>query len=127
MLILGAVVAAMGTVTVYDLVVAHSRDQGDYHRCGVIFKCTQCGDIQRITIRDLQKKMPQLPQKKGPLVLTCKACGKNALTHAVECPNCTRIFVIKINPTTGAVLDDHCPKCKKSYTEAWTHKYRNSQ
>jgi len=88
------------------------------------FKCTNCSTTVPYTIRELQqmKKPDEMGPMMGPLILPCPKCHKDTLTQAVECPNCSEIFIMKVDPATGT-FDDKCPKCHESYAKSWQKKY----
>lgn len=113
------------TQTHADAKASHSQVNLDKQ---IPFKCTSCGHIERVTIRDLQKKVQ--PDKDhgpmmGPMTLDCPKCQKKTLAQAVECPKCATIFVMKMDPKTD-LFDDRCPKCQESYAKAWQERYRKS-
>jgi len=94
----------------------------------LIFKCTLCGKVEKISIRQLQKmqKPDEMSPMMGPMKLECPKCHKKELTQGVECPACQEKFVMKLDPAKGR-YDDRCPKCGKSYAEAWRDMYRNEK
>jgi len=126
LIVLTVIVLAMALVTVYDAAVG--GDRGPNLDKEIPFKCTSCGNIQKFTIRELQKmqKPGEMGPMMGPMTLNCQKCGKKTLTQAVECPKCQEIFVMKMDPSRG-LFDDKCPKCGESYAKAWQEKYRKNK
>jgi len=125
LLVLTVIVLAMALITVFDSLMPTS---GVNLNKQIPFKCTNCGNIQQFTIRELQKMQNpgQMGPMMGPMTLTCQKCGKKTLTQAVECPKCQEIFVMKMDPSRG-LFDDKCPKCGVSYAKAWQEKYRKEK
>jgi predicted RNA-binding Zn-ribbon protein involved in translation (DUF1610 family) len=123
--ILTVIVLAMAVVTVYDTVFG--RNLYDRNK-QIPFLCVSCGNIQKITIGELQKmqKPGSGGPMMGPMVLPCAKCGKQALTQAVACPKCGEIFILQFNPA-GGKFDDRCPKCHESFAKAWQEKYRGTE
>ncbi len=126
LIVLTVIVLAMALVTVYDAAVG--GDRGPNLDKEIPFKCTSCGNIQKFTIRELQKmqKPGEMGPMMGPMTLNCQKCGKKTLTQAEECPKCQENFVMKMDPSRG-LFDDKCPKCGESYAKAWQEKYRKNK
>ena len=123
LIILTIVVLVMALVTVYD---STFRIPGGINvNKEIPFKCTSCGAIVKYKIKELQQmqKPGEMGPMMGPMKLECPQCKKKELTQAVECPKCTEIFVMKMDPSKG-LFDDKCPKCGESYAKAWQEKYR---
>ncbi len=125
LVVLTVIVLAMAVVTVIDGAV---RRDGFDSRRKIPFKCINCGNVQHFTIRELMKIQPagQGGPMPGPMVLPCEKCGKKALTQAVECPKCSEIFIMKVDPVKG-IFDDRCPKCGANFSVAWQEKYHKNQ
>jgi hypothetical protein len=98
---------------------ASRRPKIDLNR-QIPFLCTQCGHVERITVRELREKNKNMPM--GPMEppkVDCSQCGgKKTAVQAIECPECRNVFVISMDPMKG-VYDDRCPKCGASYAVAW--------
>jgi len=126
LVVLSVIVVIMVLLTVYDTTLGTSS--GFNSNKEIPFKCTSCGNIQKFTIKELQKmqKPGEMGPMMGPMKLVCEKCNQKTLTQAVECPKCQEIFVMKMDPSRG-LFDDKCPKCGESYAKAWQEKYRKEQ
>jgi predicted RNA-binding Zn-ribbon protein involved in translation (DUF1610 family) len=124
LMILTMIVLSMALLTVLDTVWGGP----EISQKPIPFKCVSCGHIVIHKVADLQKlhKPGSMTPMMGPMVLDCPKCGKKSLTQAIECPKCTEIFVMTIDPDKR-IFNDKCPKCGVSYAQAWKEKYQKSK
>lgn len=83
-------------------------------------KCLQCGQSYEMPLKQYIKEVSEKATT-GPsgmpvaLPLTCKMCGKDGIVRAFKCEKCGEVFRASSIPND---LEDRCPKCKHSATEA---------
>jgi ribosomal protein L37AE/L43A len=121
------IVLAMALITVFDSVFSDPNAIDQNRK--IPFKCTNkaCNAVVYYTIGEIQKMQQpgQMGPMMGPMILNCPKCNQKTLTQAVECPKCSEVFIMNMDPMKG-VFDDKCPKCGESYSKAWQEKYRQT-
>lgn len=83
-------------------------------------KCLKCGHSSEMSLKQYyidvrEKSAASTTPVLGPMPLTCEKCGKDNVFRAFKCEKCSEVF------RAGSVqndLEDRCPKCKHSATEA---------
>ncbi len=83
-------------------------------------KCLKCGQGYEMSLKQFLKESREktVPSPSGmpvALPLTCKECGKDGIVRAFKCEKCGEVF--KASSVPGDI-EDRCPKCKHSATEA---------
>lgn len=80
-----------------------------------------CKASYEMTIKEFQEEMQAMGPEgmmmpgMGPMVLTCKECGKKSAYQAEKCEKCGEIFVP--NYMNAEDYPDRCPKCQYSKME----------
>ena len=81
--------------------------------------CMECGASYQMGKKDYYEQLAEKSKERmgmpTTIYLTCDKCGKDAVTEAIKCEKCGNVF------RKGAIpgdLQDRCPKCKFSKTEA---------
>ncbi len=84
-----------------------------------LVKCLKCGKSYEMPLKEFhaecREKSLANPSPTMPVFCTCKECGKDAVVKAFKCENCGEVFRAGSVPND---LEDRCPKCKHSATEA---------
>ncbi|HNS21288.1 MAG TPA: hypothetical protein PKH24_12365 [Sedimentisphaerales bacterium] len=84
-----------------------------------LVKCLKCGQSYELPLKqyleDCREKSLSNPSPTMPVFLTCRECGKDGIVKAIKCEKCGEIFRAGSVPND---IEDRCPKCKYSATEA---------
>ena len=118
---LGVIVVCVG-IAGYVIFAGGSDESGAdslSNKAQIWVICMECGASYQMGQKDYYDQLSEKAKEKTNMLaavyLTCEKCGKDAVTEAIKCEKCGYVF------RKGAIpgdLQDRCPKCKFSKTEA---------